>query len=306
MVCLTPRNSKFESEQFHQFMRNPTEFSAFEWLKFLPVQHALKEIRNDAWLALYKKTRADKLDEFLEKNKYLENKNIVLVIAFELPWVLNWLLQKANKNVTDMTVLVFDNSRDPKKRIEIEQVCNTNGAPYLALPANPTRHVNRSHGLAMTWVYYNVVRLINPRIFGFIDHDLIPVRKVTIEDKLSDQPVYGLVNEGKLGFWSLWAGYCFFDHAQTKGKSINFLYDFSRDLDTGGRNWASLYRELNHQTLRCAVSENLSLKGPLVTNPRLVQFIDQNWLHIGGISYSDNSREDIEFFKGLQKVFQSS
>jgi len=284
-------------------MRYPTEFSAIEWLKLVPVQHALKQVRNDAWLAIYKNSRANKLSQFLAEYKDLANTNIALVIAFEQPWALNWLLQMANRNVCDITVLVFDNSRNDSKRIEIEQICKQNKAPYLALPPNSTRHVNRSHGMAMTWVYHNVVRAINPRIFGFIDHDLIPVRKVSIADKLADQPIYGLLNQGKFGFWSLWAGYCFFDYAGTKGRSINFLYDFSRDLDTGGRNWKSLYRDLNRRQLCVATSDNVSMKVPSIENPRLVQFIDEHWLHIGGISYSYNSPESIEFFRGLETVF---
>ena len=279
-------------------MRYPTEFSATEWLKLLPVQHALKQVRNDAWLAVYRNRRTDKLPQFLADHKDLANRNIALVIAFEQPWALNWLLQMASRNVSDMTVLVFDNSRNDSKRIEIEQICRKNKAPYLALPPNPTRHVNRSHGMAMTWVYHNVVRAIDPHIFGFIDHDLIPVRKVSIADKLAGQPVYGLLNRNKFGFWSLWAGYCFFDYARTKGKPINFLYDFSRDLDTGGRNWNSLYRDLDPRHLRVAVTENISMKVPSAENSRPVQFIDGNWLHIGGISY--NSPEHIEFFKDLE------
>jgi hypothetical protein len=282
-------------------MRYPTEFSAIEWLKLLPFQHALKQVRNDAWLAVYKNTRSNKLNQFVAEHKGLAHKNIALVIAFEQPWALNWLLQMANRNVSDMTVLVFDNSRDDSKRIEIEQVCKQNNAPYLALPRNSTRHVNRSHGMAMTWVYHNVVRAINPRIFGFIDHDLIPVRKVSVAHKLASQPVYGLLNEGKFGFWYLWAGYCFFDYVGTQGKSINFLYDFSRDLDTGGRNWKSLYRDLDRRQLRVASAENVSMKVASIEIPRLVQFVDEHWLHIGGISY--NSPDHIEFFKGLENIF---
>ena len=284
-------------------MRYLTEFSAIEWLKLLPIQHALKQVRNDAWLAVYKNIHAKKMHQFLAENKGLADKNIVLVIAFEQPWALNWLLEKANRNVSDMTVLVFDNSRNAGKRTELEQICKRNKTPYLALPANPTRHVNRSHGMAMTWVYHNVVRAITPRIFGFIDHDLIPVRKVTMTDKLAGQPIYGLLNQNKFGFWSLWAGYCFFDYAATRGKSINFLYDFSRDLDTGGRNWNSLYRDLDRRQLRVATSDDVSIAVPSVKT-RLVQFIDENWLHIGGMSYSDNSQENIAYFRGVENVFK--
>jgi hypothetical protein len=282
-------------------MRYLTEFSVMEWLKLLPVQHALKQVRNDAWLALYKSVRPDRLGRFLAEHKNLQGKNLALVIAFEQPWALNWLLQMANRNLSDATVLVFDNSRNAPKRSEIEQVCKQNSAPYLALPPNPTRHVNRSHGMAMTWVYHNVVRAIKPRIFGFIDHDLIPVRKASVADKLADQPVYGLLNEGKFGFWYLWAGYCFFDYAGTKDKPINFLYDFSRDLDTGGRNWSSLYRDLDRRQLRVASVENVSMKVASIEKQRMVQFVDRNWLHIGGISY--NSPDHLEFFKELEDEF---
>lgn len=284
-------------------MRYLTEFSTIEWLTLLPVRHALRQVRNDAWLAAYKNIRTAELSQFLAEHEDMAGKNIALVVAFEQPWALNWLLQMASRNVSDMAVLVFDNSRNDSKRIEIEQVCESNRAPYLALPPNPTRHANRSHGMAMSWIYHNVVRAINPRIFGFLDHDLIPVRKVSIVDKLMDQPVYGLLNQGKFGFWSLWAGYCFFDYAGTKGKSINFLYDFSRDLDTGGRNWNSLYRDLDPRKLCLATSARVSVKVPSIENPRMVQFIDENWLHIGGIGYN-KSPERIEFFKGLAKSFQ--
>jgi hypothetical protein len=284
-------------------MRYLTEFSAIEWLELLPIQHALKQVRNDVWLAVYKNTRANRLGQFLAENQDLENRNIALVIAFEQPWALNWLLRMASRNLLDTTVLVFDNSRNHSKRTEIEQVCKQNNTPYLALPANPTRHVNRSHGMAMTWVYHNVVRAIKPRIFGFIDHDLIPVRKASVADKLKGQPVYGLLHVGKFGFWYLWAGYCFFDYAVVAPESINFLYDFSRDLDTGGRNWNSLYRDLDRQQLRTATFENVNTKVPAIKDARSVQFVDQNWLHIGGISYSYNSPENVEFFKGLEKLF---
>jgi hypothetical protein len=286
-------------------MRKLTEFSLTEWLKFIPFQHALKQARNDAWLAVYKTIRPRRLTNFLKEAKQLAGKNIALVIAFEQPWALDWLLRMGNTNLTDTKILVFDNSRNDSKRIEIEQVCVKNSIPYLALPANPTKHVNRSHGMAMTWVYYNVVRAINPRMFGFIDHDLIPVHRVSMAEKMKDQPIYGLLNVGKFDFWFLWAGYCFFDYEITEGKSINFLYDFSRDLDTGGRNWNSLYRHLDRRRLRTAKFENVSMTVEQVRDSRLVQFVDESWLHIGGISYSYNSPQSIEFFRGLERKFNS-
>lgn len=287
-------------------MRRLSEFSLREWLQLLPVQHAMKQVRNDAWIGVYRRKQAPQLGRFLKETAQLSGKNIALVIAFEQPWYLDWLLRMANANLADIKVMVFDNSRSDAKRREIEQVCAGNGVPYLALPANPTRHVNRSHGMAMTWVYYNVVRAIGPRIFGFIDHDLIPVRRSTIADKLAEQPAYGLVNVGKLGFWSLWAGYCFFEFDATKELPLNFLYDFSRDLDTGGRNWDTLYRQLDRSQMRIASSENVTMTVPSLANPRQVQWIDRSWLHVGGVSYneSETPRDKIEFFRALENTLR--
>ena len=107
-------------------MRYLNEFSALEWLKLLPIQHALKQVRNDAWLAIYKKRRPEELGRFLAEYNDLAGKNIALVIAFEQPWTLNWLLRMATRHLSDTTVLVFDNSRSDSKRTEIQQVCQKN------------------------------------------------------------------------------------------------------------------------------------------------------------------------------------
>lgn len=285
-------------------MRNLTEFSWKEQLTLLPLRHAMKQVRNDAWMAIYRRRRSQGLRRFLDEAQTLAGKTIALVIAFEQPGYLNWLLQMARTNLTDATVLVFDNSRDAAKRKEIEAVCTANGVAYLALPTNSTTHVNRSHGMAMSWVYHNAVRAIHPRIFGFIDHDLIPAKRMAIADKLANQPIYGLLNTGKFGFWSLWAGYCFFEFAAIGELPLNFLYDFSRDLDTGGRNWRDLYRHYDRSKLQFASSEHITMSAPGVKKARQVQWIDRSWMHIGGISYHEAPRDRIEFYAALENALR--
>ena len=286
-------------------MRNLNEFSISEWLTLLPLQQALKQVRNDALLSHYKKDRPKELDDFLVKNKHLADKNIAVVIAFEQPWALNWLLKMAKKNLTDVTVLVFDNSRTIEARIEIERVCNQHGAPYLGLPTYRTKHVNRSHGMAMSWVFDNVVRAIEPNIFGYLDHDLIPVATTDFSERVGSQPLFGLINAGKFNTWSTWAGYCLFKYDSIKNESMNFLYDFSRDLDTGGRNWHPVYSKLDRAQLRFASREHVKVKIPSIAEPRLVEFIDQRWVHIGGISYNDNLKAKFEFFNGLEQALDA-
>jgi hypothetical protein len=198
----------------------------------------------------------------------------------------------------DATVLVFDNSRNKQARIAIEQVCAERDAPYLPLPANPTRHGNRSHGMAMQWVYRNVVQAIQPRVFGFIDHDLIPLEPLALSEKMAGQPFYGMPLQRRWA-WQLWAGYCFFDTQQVGALPLNFLYDFSNGLDTGGRNWRHLYRSHDRARLQLAVSKVLEIKDPWTGQPRRIQIVDDAWYHIGGISYNDNFATKAEFAQRL-------
>lgn len=286
-------------------MRDLTQFSTAQWLRLLPLQQGLRQVRNDLLQSLYLRTRPPRLDRFLADHQGLRGRDVALVIAFEQPWALNWLLEMARKHLRGVTVLVFDNSRTAKAHAEIAQVCAAHATPYLALPAYRTRHVNRSHGMAMSWVFHNVVRTLGPRIFGFIDHDLIPVSEIDFSERLQDQPVFGLINAGNFSHWSTWAGYCLFRYAAVADRPLNFLYDFSRGLDTGGRNWNALYRNLDASRLRFARQEFIRMKAPWAERPQSVECIDERWIHIGGVGYNENFNNKFDFFHGLKNALEA-
>jgi len=279
-------------------LRELKNFSAGEWLRFVPLEYAFKQARNDAWLAFYKRIRPKALDSFLAGTERFRDRPVALVIAFEQPWVLDWLLRMAQRNLADTAVLVFDNSRRAAARLDIERVCRNRGVPYLALPVNRTRHVNRSHGMAMTWIYHNVVRAIRPRLFAFIDHDLIPVRTSGLSERLADQPFYGKLRASAWA-WQLWAGYCLFDFPTVAGLPMNFLYDFSQKLDTGGRLWDCLYRNYDRERLRFAGSRYVDVRDPVTGISRAMELVDDRWLHIGSIGYNDNFRSKSDFCGNL-------
>ena len=279
-------------------MRNLSQLSASEWLRLVPFQYAMKQWRNDAWLAFYKRIRPKTLQPFLKESARFKGRNIALVVAFQQPWTLDWLLRMAKRNLSDADVLVFDNSLRTDARLEIERVCRERGVPYLGLPANPTRHVNRSHGMAMTWIYHNVVRAIEPRLFAFIDHDLIPVERVALSERLAQQPFFGFIRASPWGY-NLWAGYCMYDFSVVSGLPLNFLYDFSKKLDTGGRNWNCLYAKYDRQLLCDGESVMETAVDPVTGTGHQVQVLDGRWLHIGGISYNDNFRGKAELAEHL-------
>lgn len=284
-------------------MRALTDFTFGEWAQLLPLQHVFKEIRNDLWLAAYIKLQPDSLDSFLNETKLLAGKNIALIIAFEQPWALEWLLRMAERNLIDATVLVFDNSRSAKARIDIKRVCQARNTHYLALPVNRTRHVNRSHGMAMTWIYFNIIRVIEPRVFAFLDHDLIPVTRVALVERLADQPFFGVLGLSvSSSAWQLWAGYCLFDYSTVAQLQMNFLYDFSQGLDTGGRNWRPLYQKYDRSHLRFARDLQTEVTDPVTGDRCLVQLIDDKWFHIGSIGYNDNFRSKAKLCEHLAEA----
>jgi hypothetical protein len=254
-------------------------------------KHRLKNIRNDWMLHRYLAQQASDEKSFKAALRgslgQLDGpKNLLCIVAFERPEAIDLCLSGLKLFLTNAAVAVFDNSRSDKGRALITKVCKEHQIPYLALPPQSTTHANRSHGMAMSWIFERVIKDLGPDQFGFIDHDLIALGPVDPFAPLKTQPVYGCLNQGKRA-WNLWAGYCFYRLSEMQGKKINFLYDFSRELDTGGRNWTGLYQFINNETLvfpsdRIEHSPNL----PEVENP--VQLIDKNWLHVGGVSYNNN------------------
>ncbi|MEY2688784.1 MAG: hypothetical protein RL375_2982 [Pseudomonadota bacterium] len=265
-------------------------YTASSWARLVPLSHAYKQLRNDLMSWRYNARTPPDLPTFLDSVRALQASNLAIVIAFEQPWVLDWMLRLARLNLRDCQPLVFDNSRSAEKRAEIAAVCARLGVPYLALPLNQSRHPNRSHGMAMNWIYRHVITALKPQLFAYLDHDLIPLQPLSLAEQVGDQPFYGAKNPG-IDAWNLWAGYCAFRFAQVAGKPVNFLYDFSRELDTGGRNWPVLYRQVDEAALRFASNEWLEFRPGDGADPGRVQVIDGAWLHIGGVSYGSNFKD---------------
>ena len=96
-------------------------------------------------------------------------------IAFNTPWVIDALTKGWQQYSSGSILVVVDNSNSPAARQSIEKICKIRGVPYFGLPGNPERHRSRSNGIAMNWIYYNIVRHLKPKAFGFLDHDCLPI-----------------------------------------------------------------------------------------------------------------------------------
>ncbi|MDD5711283.1 MAG: hypothetical protein PHY31_00845 [Smithellaceae bacterium] len=282
-------------------MRDLKDFSRREWRRWKPLDHFMIQICNDGLQGLFVKWKPRGYSEFLRDAGRLQGKNVGLVVAYEQPWALGWLLKMAQRHLTDGALLVFDNSRNKQVRKEIELVCRRYDTLYLPLPFNPTRHPNRSHGMAMTWIFRNVVQTLRPKMFTYIDHDLIPIVKTDLGGILAGQPFYGVLNASPWA-WSLWAGFCSYDFPAVDGLSLNYLNDFSIGLDTGGRNWPHLYCRYDRSQLRFASQRDAEITVPERGISGKFTVIDDRWLHIGAVGYSDAFRKEADLFERIAKA----
>jgi hypothetical protein len=282
-------------------MRTLGQYSIREWFYGTPLVHAFKQMRNDIIQNIYRRIHPKSLKQFLKDTSLLQGKTIAVVIAFNQPWVVDWLTRMSAKYVHDTTWLVFDNSSRKDIRPIIEMICRKRNIPYLSLPRNLERHPCRSHGIALTWIYYNVIQRIKPRIFAFIDHDLIPLEKIEFDKILGNQVFYGILKRQPLN-WIIWAGYSIYNFSAVSQLPLNFNNDVTRRLDTGGRNWKCLYKNFDPSQLNFAACKDIEILDPKDGVPQTVSLVDHKWIHLCGAGYSKKFDSNFEFFERIAKA----
>lgn len=273
-------------------MRQLKAYKIKEWLALQPIVDAFKQFRNDTNLRFYCKRIPDGHSNFLAETMQRKNTdNIVIAIAYECPDTISLLINSFNKNIKNSLLIIVDNSPTAATRQKIKKVCNLADIPYFALPSNPTRHANRSHGMSVQWSYQNIVKAIKPTIFTFVDHDLIPKKTYDFKEVIGNKPFYGVLwNSTKSDAWQLWAGFSTFNYQQISKYKLNFLYDFSNGLDTGGRNYFPLYQYHKIKNLNFASNVSVHFKANMNSsiNGYIMQVIDDCWVHMGGAGHLEN------------------
>jgi len=94
-----------------------------------------------------------------------------------------------------------------------------------------------------------------------------------------------------------------YDFQRVREIPLNFLHDFSRGLDTGGRNWLPLYSHYDRSKLRLADLRYVDMVDRTTGSACNLQLVDQSWLHIGGIGYNDNFRRKSDLSRWIAKAF---
>ncbi|MES2314822.1 MAG: glycosyltransferase family 2 protein [Patescibacteria group bacterium] len=240
------------------------------------------------------------------KNKYVID---LATVAFNNKEVIEWQIKLLRKNLTDpYFYTVFDNTPDIKIAAEIKELCAIENVAYVKLPKNPLTR-SASHGASLNWIYKNYVSKRGARYFGFLDHDIFPIRKTSIVPHLDSQRIYGhLQMRGSL--WYLWAGFCFYTASAFDGIHANFLNGriHGTAVDTGGMNWDSFYSKIQQEKIIFPAYSHKKIreqKNPTTTVNDLsldeVEYIG-DWMHIFGASGWKTVRDQEDRDKKIRSI----
>ena len=226
------------------------------------------------------------LESLPEGNKHTD----IITVAFNNAQIIPLNVEYVEKYYQDdHTHIIADNSSDPKSADLIRKFCEENKVAYIRVPKN---HLNifsgsYNHATALNWVYKYVVRKRNPAYFGFIDHDLLPTKPISLVNLLDVQHIYGpLRKRGE--YWYLSAILSFFDYLYVKDKKVDFLpvkYDNEHYLDSGGGNWSDIYSKMNMSEIHFCEERMENFREGNNRHQDQVEIFDDMWLHTINGSY---------------------
>jgi hypothetical protein len=227
-----------------------SEYNALDWLRLRPILHRLKQARYDRITQRYLRLPV-RTGDLTTLVRTLAGRRVMVTVAYEDPTAIEWHCRLIRLFVPTPLHVIADNSHDDAAARAIAAVAAREGRPYLRLPENPWAGpgASRSHGLALNWLWSNLIRTGAPEAFGFLDHDLFPTAPDDPFAPLARQPFFGAVRPaGKR--WFLWAGFCFFHFAAVRDLPLDFGQDWFAGLDTGGANWQLLYRDADRARMK--------------------------------------------------------
>ena len=153
------------------------------------ISRYLKNKRNTLINDYFLKQRSSDIELVLSE---LQNeKSVVFSISFNKPKCVEVMIFSWKKYAANTRMVIVDNSSDQNARLKIQNLCRANHCLFIALPRNPEWHPNRSHALAMNWVFYNIVKKCKPLLFGYLDHDCFPFDKFDLNKKMDKFFIYG-------------------------------------------------------------------------------------------------------------------
>lgn len=243
------------------------------------------------------------LDKYIKKNTDVDID--LVTIAFNNPQVIEMQIVLINQNLIDrFSLIIADNSNSNQKANEIYEICKKYQVDYIRLPSNPYNGKygmgSNSNGSAMNFMYRYYISKRRTKYFGFLDHDIFPIKKNSIIENLSCQKFWGVLRcmpskKNKLCNIYLWAGFCFFSKFTISVDAVDFLPK-RKSGDTGSSNYDCIYYPIIRTdafleyTFPKVKRVNIN---DLVGSPQGSQYeiISDTWLHY--LNASNWTNEDI-------------
>ena len=251
-------------------------------------------------LLLHKYTKAR-----YEKIIFQKSELLLTVVAFNNADLIKLQYEKLNEFLNEpFDYLVIDNSSKKETSEQLRAFCKEKNISYVLLPKNPLTGIRASgsHGIALNWFYKNIIQKYQPTYFGLLDHDLFPLKEVSVRENLTTD-FSGIVRRRKENFWYLWPGFSFFKYEKMKKFSVNFFphhsgKDGSIFLDTGGANYHSIYKQAGKYSIKEITSKLINkntgkefIKGE--DSSQVFEIIDNSWLHLRQIAWRAESSNKI-------------
>lgn len=264
-------------------VRPLAEYTFADWRRLRPLTHRLKTLRYRRITARHARRPARRGD-VQRMAGLIRGRNVLVTIAFDDPEAIRWQAALVARYLPGAVHIVADNSREDAASIEIAADAAARDMPYLRLPAiDWSRGLgSRSHGLALNWVWTNLILPGEPAAFGFLDDDLFPTAPDDPFAPLARQDFYGVVRPAGER-WFLWAGFCFFRFDRVRELPLDFGQDWFSGLDTGGGNWDALYRRAKRGTFAEAATTFFPYREGATLDDGPMQSVGV-WLHEVGMA----------------------
>lgn len=267
--------------------RKLRDYGLSDWLHLRPVTQGWKTHRYRLADRAFRNSPARSPGLEAVKSS-LRGRRVLVSVAFNDPTSVSRQVALIRHYVPAVVHVVADNSTDDEAAREISDRTVAKSAFYVRLPANPTRSPSRSHGLALNWVWHNVIRGGCPKYFGFLDDDIFPTAPSDPFEALSQQAFYGVIRPGipqpfdEKNRWFLWAGFSMFNFDLLGAIDLDFSQDWFVGLDTGGGNWERLYQYVDRASILEQETRFEPFRAGLDVSDGPVQWCG-SWLHSVGL-----------------------
>jgi len=150
-------------------------------------------------------------------------------------------------------LIVVDNNSGLHENVsrEVLDLCVREEIIYIRTPDNyyqnpGTFDPTMKLGTTMNWLYLNCAKKRKPKYFGYLDHDCFLVKDFDVRPYLDEKGMYGYVSRSKINdSWNLHVTPNFYRFDFVEDLVLDFRASHEDQLDTGGKNYKILYKNLN-------------------------------------------------------------